>query len=288
MSVSTPHAHRFRTATAVLVGFAIGAILIAVALAVSSSGRGADAGSGPAWSPWHPPDSGTLGARDIADYIAPSYRIDPLNQLAVVTVVNLESANAAAAAASAAANGTATATGAATGVAVAIHPSPTSSAISLLGGNTIAYNLCGIGGKNCAIGVGTPSASRLLLLRREALELALYTFRYLSGVQNVVTILPPGHTVVQSALTRTPPTTDAKSKPLNVAVLFDRKELAPLLSHPLSELLPESTPPSVSTMAKAPEAPLVEQVTGRGMFSEQLQQAQDGSNLIVLDPLPPQ
>ena len=288
MSTSSAHLHRFRTATAVLVGFAVAAILIAVTVAASSSSGGPNRGSGTTWSQWHPPDSGTLGARDIADYIAPSYRIDPLNQLAVVTVVNLESANAAAAAATAAANGTATATGTATGVAVAIHPSPTSSAISLLGGSTIAYNLCGLGGKNCAIGVGTPSTSRLLLLRREALELALYTLHYLSGVQNVVTILPPGHTEVQSTLTRTLPTTDAKSKPLNVAVLFDRKELSPLLNHPLSDLLPETTPPTVSTMTKAPEAPLVEQVTGRGMFSEQLQQAQDGSNLIVLDPLPPQ
>ena len=40
-------------------------------------------------------------------------------------------------------------------------------------------------------------------------------------------------------------------------------------------------------MPKAPEAGLVDQVTARGLFSEQLQQAQDGSSLIVLDPLPP-
>ena len=41
-------------------------------------------------------------------------------------------------------------------------------------------------------------------------------------------------------------------------------------------------------MAHAPEAGLVDQLTARGLFSEQLQQAQDGSNLIVLNPLPPQ
>jgi hypothetical protein len=32
----------------------------------------------------------------------------------------------------------------------------------------------------------------------------------------------------------------------------------------------------------------VEQITARGLFSQTLSQAQDGSNLIVLDPLPPQ
>ena len=289
MNAPSPHLHRFRTATAVLVGFAIGAILIAVSVAISSSGdsSGSRSGSGLVWSSWKPPESGTLGARDIAAYVSPSYRIDPVNQLAVVTVVNLESASDAAAAASAASSGTAAAATAATGLAVAIHPSPTSSAISLLGGNTIAYDLCGIG-KNCAIGVGTPSQNRLLLLRREALELALYTLRYLHGVQNVVAILPPGRTQAQSTLTRSPPTSDAQSKTLNVAVLFDRKELGPLLDHPLSDLLPETEPPTVGEMARAPEAGLVEQVTGRGMFSERLQQAQDGSNLLVLDPLPTQ
>ena len=73
-----------------------------------------------------------------------------------------------------------------------MRTNPSSSAVSLLNGNTIAYNLCGIGGKNCAIGIGTPSSARLLLLRREALELALYTFKYVHGVENVVAILPPG------------------------------------------------------------------------------------------------
>ena len=77
---------------------------------------------------------------------------------------------------------------------MAVRPSPASQLGVPLSGNTIAYNLCGIGGKNCAIGVGQPSTDRLLLLRREALELALYTFKYIGGTQNVVAILPPGRT----------------------------------------------------------------------------------------------
>ena len=71
-------------------------------------------------------------------------------------------------------------------------------------------------------------------------------------------------------------------------MLFVRQELSPLLKHPLNQILPEQLPPSVSEMAKAPEAGLVSQITARGLFSEQLQQAQDGSTLIVLNPLPPQ
>ncbi len=285
---SSPHASRFRTATAALVGLAVGALIVAGAIAVA--GRSSSSSAGAKWSQWSPSGSGTLGAREIADYVAPFYRISSVDQLAVVTVVNLQSASAAAAAQAAAANGT-TATST-SGLQVAVRASPTSSAVSLLTGNTIAYNLCGIGGRNCAIGVGRPSTSRLLLLRREALELALYTFKYVDGTQNVVAILPPGRTLQTGASTLSSklPTADAsaQSKPIDIAVLFVRSELSPMLDHPLSDSLPEQTPPTVAEMAHAPEAGLVDQVTARGLFSERLQQAQDGSDLIVLDPLPPQ
>ena len=286
---TTPHSARFRTITGALVGLAIGALIVAGAIASGGRSREATAAK---WSPWSPGESGTLGARDIADYVAPFYRITPVDQLAVVTVVNLQSAAATAAAQAAAANGTTTAGTAGSGLQVAVRPSPTSSQVSLLGGNTIAFNLCGIGGKDCAIGVGQPSTNRLLLLRREALELALYTFKYVGSTQNVVAILPPGHTTTTTTgtLSATPPKTDANptTKPLDIAVLFQRQELAPLLGRPLADTLPEQIPPSISQMPSAPEAALVDQVTARGLFSENLQQAQDGSNLIVLNPLPPQ
>jgi hypothetical protein len=281
----SPHAHRFRTATAVLVGLGVGAIIIAVAVAIAGN-RNSSQPPAP-WSAWSPPDSGTLGARDIADHVAPLYRLSAVDQLSVITVVNLESAAQAAAAAAAQANGTPSTPS--SGLQVAVRTNPSSSAVSLLGGNTIAYNLCGIGGKNCAIAIGSPSAARLLLLRREALELALYTFKYIHGAENVVAILPPGHAAQTSTLTKSLPTSNsaASSKPVNMAVLFERQALAPLLSHQLTDSLPEQFPPTVAEMPKAPEAGLVDQVTANGLFSEQVQQAQDGSSLIVLDPVPP-
>jgi hypothetical protein len=286
---ASPHAGRFRTITAVLVALGIGAIIVTVSVAV---GGRRSAATGPTWSAWQPSEGGTLGARDIADFVSPFYRIDSVNQLALVTVVNLESAAAASAAQQAAANGTAPSTTTGSGLQVAVRPSPTSSQVSLLSGNTIAYNLCGIGGKNCAIGVGKPSTNRLLLLRREALELALYTFKYIGGTQNVVAILPPGHTQPPPpTLSKKPPSakaTKVTTKPVDIAVLFLRQEISPLLKHPLTQILPEQTPPTVAQMPHAPEAGLVDQLTARALFSESLQQAQDGSNLIVLNPLPPQ
>ncbi len=289
-SAASPHSSRFRTITAVLVALGIGAVVVAVAVAV---GGRQSTPAGARWSQWKPPDGGTQGAQDIANFVAPFYRIDSVHQLSLVTVVNLESASAAAAQQQAAANGTAS-SGTASGLQVAVRPSPTSSQVSLLSGNTIAYNLCGIGGKDCAIGVGKPSTDRLLLLRREALELALYTFKYVDGTQNVVAILPPGHTQAastSSTLSKKPPSsakTQTTPKPVDIAVLFVRQELSPLLKHPLNQILPEQLPPTVAQMPKAPEAGLVDQITARGLFSEQLQQAQDGSSLIVLNPLPPQ
>lgn len=284
---ASPHSARFRAVTGLLVGLAIAALIVAGAIATRGRSHAPAAAK---WSLWSPPDSGTLAARDIADYIAPFYRLSNVTQLAVVTVVNLETAATQAAQAQAAAAGTASSAPSGT-LQVAVRPSPTSSQVSLLTGNTIAYDLCGIG-HNCAIGSGQPSSARLLLLRREALELALYTFKYLPSTQNVVAILPPGYTesTTTSTLSKTLPTSQstAKTTPVDIAVLFDRQELSPLLDRPLADTLPEQFPPTVTQMPTAPSAPLVAQVTARGLFSEQREQAQDGSNLLVLNPLPPQ
>ena len=114
-----------------------------------------------------------------------------------------------------------------------------------------------------------------------------------------VLVLPagPGHCnegdisdLLANTLSKRLPTSDASSstKPVTIAVLFQRQELAPLLDHPLDLILPEEEPPTVAEMAKAPEADLVAQATARGLFSEQLQQAQDGSSLMILAPLPAQ
>ena len=56
-------------------------------------------------------------------------------------------------------------------------------------GNSVMYNLCGVGQK-CSIAEGKPSQERARLLRREALELALYTFKYVDDVDSVIALLP--------------------------------------------------------------------------------------------------
>ncbi len=281
LATASPYSSKFRAATAMLVGIAIGAI--AVALVVLASGT--QGGSTAPWADWSPPDGGTPGAREIAAHIAPLYRISGTDQLDVVTVVNLTSSAAAQAAA------TSGSTTSVSGLQVAVRADPSSSAVSLLNGQTVAYNLCGIGSTNCMIGTGSPSTDRLLLLRREALELALYTFKYIGGTSNVVAILPPGHTTQGCSGICPKPNAKPTTKPVDIAVLFVKSELSPWLSQPLRNTFPEQFPPPVSELSlwrQTAEAGLVDQITARGLFSEQLVQAQDGSNLIVLDPLPPQ
>ena len=50
--------------------------------------------------------------------------------------------------------------------------------------------LCGLGSE-CAIDRGTATAARERLIRREALELALYTFKYVPSVNALIAYMPP-------------------------------------------------------------------------------------------------
>jgi hypothetical protein len=261
---SSPYSGKFIVATAALAGIALAAIIVAVIVLVSAK---SSAPSVP-WSAWSPPDSGLAGEREIADEIAPLYRANPASQLAIVTVHNISATS--------------------TAEQLALRD-PNSGSLGAISGNSAIYTMCGLG-PSCAISTGTPSTARLLLLRREALELALYTFKYINGVDNVVAVLPPGHTEAPARLTRTPPAPGktATMLPVDLAVVFQRAGLTHLLSQPLHDTLPEPLPPSVGEMSSAPEAELVSVITGQALFTQQTIQSQDGTRVLVLNPIPPQ
>jgi hypothetical protein len=112
----------------------------------------------------------------------------------------------------------------------------------------------------------------------------------MSGIQNVVALLPPGRTRVSNALTPTRPTSASATRSLGLAVLFDRQELAPVLGRPLNKTLAEF-PPFVTQLPlwlKTRDAGIVDEVTAYGMFVQRIEQLQDGSHLLVLTVLPPQ
>jgi hypothetical protein len=265
--VQHPHASKFRVVMAVLAGIAMAAIAIAVVVASRGSNPNRLASSGN-WSSWTPDSSGSTGVSEIAQHVSPYYRLSAAAQMDVISPIQLAQISAA---------GTTTGSG----LTVAVNESSgKSQSLGLLNGKTVAYNICGLGAKDCEV-AGAASINRMLLLRREALELALFTFRYISGSQNVVVVLPPGHTVTSSG---------SNTTGLTVALLFLRKDLQPWLDVPLSRTL-QQYPPDVSQLtlwSKSAEAGLVDQVTAHWLFSSQVETLQVGGTALVLTPLPAQ
>ena len=138
--------------------------------------------------------------------------------------------------------------------------------ISLLQGNGLIYRMCGLGSE-CSIHEGKASARRLLLLRREALELALYTFRYIDAVDQVVVFLPP-----------------APGKK-GATLLFQRDQLGPQLLRPLHASLAHRTP-SVTGVESSPDASLVSRLT-TDLYASSLTpgNSDPGGIFLVLRPL---
>jgi hypothetical protein len=132
--------------------------------------------------------------------------------------------------------------------------------------NAVEYILCGIPGKGCAIPEGTPTPERLRLLRREALELALYTFRYVDGVDAVFAMLPPKN-----------------GDPPSLGLYFEKSQLADELKHPLRRTLPQPAPLTVDRLTTLDKT-VVDRLTTRNLFQFQYQQISDGSWVLVLAP----
>jgi len=127
------------------------------------------------------------------------------------------------------------------------------------------YTLCGLGA-HCSIATGTPSQTRGRLVRREALELALYTFKFNPSIDSVATFLPPppGQT-----------TTD---------ILYLRKtDVKAELSQPLSKTLPLSPPPLPSS-PDVSESKAIDNITEPHLYTYQLVALQTGGAALILDP----
>jgi hypothetical protein len=131
------------------------------------------------------------------------------------------------------------------------------------------YRLCGLG-TNCSIPVGTPSAERLQILRREALELALYTFKYSDDVNSVIAFLPPDLGDADDAEDDTA-----------VALFFEKSALRTELKRPLNQTLVSASPPQ-GTELDPRESLIVERLTADRLFLYQFQPLQAGNALMHL------
>jgi hypothetical protein len=240
----TEHTPRFQFLLGALL--AVGGVALAAALAIALRPEPVVIDPAAGWSHWRPGGSNPMS--QIAKKVGREYRLPSGRQLVLVT------------------GGPMAFLGLPAQVALQ-QPPERGGDISLLNGGGAIYRLCGLG-SNCSISEGKPSVERTFLLRREALELALYTFRYVDGVNQVVVFLPP-----------------APGK-RGLTVLLRKDRLVPQLVRPLGTTLSRRTP-SVTGVETSPDASAVEKLT-HGLYTPQLAQSNaDAALFLVLKPFDP-
>lgn len=238
-------------------GTAAVALLVAAIVGSSDNNKTITLSTGPAWSAWRPTaTNGSDAAEQIAEHVGKQYRLPNGQQLVMATGGPMEVAG--------------------LPVTVAIQESAAQGGdINFVPGTGVLYRLCGIGGTDCKIAYGRPSANRMLLLKREALELALYSFRYL-GVTQAVVLLPPSQVTDKK--------TGKTTKNIQSALLFrrDAQGLGAALSHPLNATLSTRTP-SVNAVTRSPDALAVRSLTLSNLFNFRFQESnQDARAFLVL------
>jgi hypothetical protein len=202
----------------------------------------------PPWSPWKPASSGIQGASEIAGHVAPEYR-DHGRQLVNVDANDMSFKGVPLT--------VALKTSAADGGDIQIHDE-----------KGVLFQLCGLG-PSCAIDQGKASTNRGFLLRREGLELALYTFRYIKDIKQVVVLIPP-----------------AKGNAQTVALYFRRDQVENELARPLtSSLVPKA--PTVSDVTGSPDAALVQQTTQKPYLFTLNGSGFNNGGFLVLEPYTP-
>ena len=239
---------------ALVAGIGIGAFVVLLARP--------EAGPPPVWSRWEPTGSETAKVRQIADHVSTRYRFPSGDQLVVAL----------------AGPPTVTAGGADAGTnpipvrTIAVRPDTSTGKaeeddIAIVDASkSLQFVLCGLG-QNCAISQGEASEARHSLLRREALELSLYTFKYVDGVESVTIFLPP------------PPGGETPGS----AVFLRRSDVRGELSRPLSRTMAPGAP-SIGGIPRA-ELQTLNRITSDRLYQYEYTQAQDLSAVLILNPI---
>ncbi len=242
-TVVAVHVRQFRFVYAVLallVGAAVGGFIVL---------WGHNGSSGPAWSAWKPSGSASQEMNDIARFVGSQYRLEDGSKLVKVDVSSPPSFQQ---------------------VPLPVKymviqtGSTSTNVVALHADHTVAYDLCGTG-ESCSIGVGAPTVQRGQLVRREALELALYTLKYVSDVDSVVAVLPPKP--------------GSKGR---FAAFFTKKSLESALDAPLARTLAARRR---LTPASPFDTSVVEKYADPNVFAYSFGQAQDGGVYMALQPL---
>jgi hypothetical protein len=258
----SPFRGRFGFVMGALLGVGIGAVLLFVALLTTGDDPGGDL-LAKNWSSWHPTSSEPVtAAPQIASHVARRYRQENKSQLGAVSTRVFDR--------------------------FPILLRPKGGNIEQLNGPGVLYTFNGLG-PDGKISGGKPNESRALVQRREALELALYSFRYLDEVTMVVVLFAgeekpaaKGKKDAQSgaAAAASPDAAADDSRELQ-AVFYRPGDLLPQLQVPLGMTL-SAKPPAVNGF-KGPEAERVDNLTRTNVFSAAFQLAPDQNIYLVLD-----
>lgn len=210
-----------------------------------------------AWSTWRPTGSDTAQAKQIADRVGKRYHLEGGPQLAAAIVSPPKVSGA---------------EGDIPVSTIAIRPDTSTgtkeeSEIDIIPAtNSLQFLLCGLG-TACSIKGGAASEARHALLRREALELALYTFKYVDGIDSVSVFLPPR----------------PDGQAAGTSVFIKRKDVQSELGKPLVESIGAAAP-TIGAMSKK-ELALVNRITEPRLYTYEYQQAQDGGAVLVYNPV---
>jgi hypothetical protein len=253
--IDPPEAPRFQFLLGAL--FALGLAALVGVIVVAVQGKQSPAGPDTNWSPWHPTDS-SHPTDQIASHVSREYRLGNRKQLVLVQANPLEVNN----------------------VPLQIvlqQASADGGNISYVNGKGVLYRMCGLGNGDCSI-PGKPSADRFLLIRREALELALYTFHF-TDADNVVAFLPPSHPVKA-----TPTGQKVQKQKVVEAMFFRRSDVDQQLKQPLASTLTLRAP-LPATVTQNPDAGFVDELTQARIFRMTLSPSNtDNRAFLVLQP----
>lgn len=244
-----PQAARFQFVLGALIAVAVAGLLLLLVAVLDEDNDPRTTTielTGPRWSSWAPYQGSIDGPTQIAEHVGAQYKLPTGRQLVAITGGPLEIAG--------------------LPLTVALRqPAASGGGIQLYEGKGVLYRLCGLGDR-CAISSGKASIERHLLLRREALELALYSFRYLKDVTQVVVFLPP-----------------RKGQDPSQALFFRPSDVARELSVPLRQTISPRTP-TVANIRRSPKIRLVDELTVKSLFQFSLTQGNaDMRAFLVLD-----
>ena len=140
-------------------------------------------------------------------------------------------------------------------------------------GKGLMYQFCG-GGASCAFPDGNIDPQRLRLLRRQSLELAMYSFKYVDDLDSVIVLLPPDPDEM----------TADEGDATTIALFFRKRDLDRELGQPLVRTLPNANAQRVAQIDAA-DALLVDRLTRTRIFTYSFTRVQTGTAMMFLTPL---